>query len=462
MAFDYEFLAIGGGSAGFNGARVARGFSDSVAIVDGARQLGGLCILRGCMPSKTLLYPASILHRARLGRRLGLDIPTASIDMPALAARKKAVIGDFAAYRERAMLSGRYTLLRSQARFRDPHTLELADGSRVTAARILIATGSRAARPPIPGLDLPGIWTSDEVLDLEYVPESVLVLGGGFVACELAQFLRRIGSRVIQIQRSERLMKDLSPASSSVVETVFREEGIELYTGTRLLAVNPGPDGFRVDFDAGEKRLSVTASRVVNALGRSPDTKALDLEAAGVAVRPSGHIAVNAFQQTSQPHIYAGGDCTGPLEIVHLAVQQGELAAKHAFGAPAVPIDPDKTVAVVFTDPPVARCGITAAEARQRGIATIEASYPFNDHGKSILMEELHGHVAVIADRASGRILGAEIAGPEAGELIHVFSTAIALGATVEQLLAAPWYHPTLAEIITYPLEEIAETRANP
>lgn len=460
MSHDFDFLAIGGGSAGFNAARVARGFSDKVAIVDGAGKLGGLCILRGCMPSKTLLYPVSILHRAKHGRALGLDIPVAKVDMHALAARKRAVIADFAGYRERAMLSGRFTVLRQRARFVDPHTLELADGSRVTARSFLIGAGSIVSRPPVPGLNDPAVWTSDEVLDLEHVPESVIVLGGGFVACELAQFLRRIGTRVIQIQRSPRLLKELSPEASEVVAQAFRAEGIELHLGTKLLSVQREEHGFSVDFDQDGKRHRVLAHHVLNALGRRPATEGLGLEAAGVETTPSGHIRVNAFQQTSQPHIYAGGDCTGPYEIVHIAVQQGELAARHAFGQAATPLDYDQAVAVVFTDPPVATAGISEASLRERGVPYLAASYPFDDHGKSILMEEKLGFVKVLASAEDGRVLGAEIAGPEAGELIHVFTTAIALRATVHDLLRAPWYHPTLAEIVTYPLEEIAEALA--
>jgi pyruvate/2-oxoglutarate dehydrogenase complex dihydrolipoamide dehydrogenase (E3) component len=460
MQHDFDFLAIGGGSAGFNGARVARGFSDRVAILDGAPRLGGLCILRGCMPSKTLLYPVSILHRAQKASELGLHIPTAKVDMPALAARKARIIDEFADYRRKVMESGRFTLLRSRARFTGPHTLALEDGSVVSARTILIATGSKVGRPPIPGLDHPAIWTSDEVLDLQTVPESVVVLGGGVVACELAQFLGRIGARVTVVQRSPRILKEASPEASAAVTHAFLNEGIEVITGTRLLEVRRDAAGFAVRFlHEGVEKL-IHAPHVLNALGRVPDTSSLGLEAAGVELLPSGHIRTNAWQQTTAPHIYAGGDCAGPYEIVHVAVAQGELAARHAFGAPCTPVDHDQTMSVVFTDPPVATCGLSAAELERRKVPFLSASYPFDDHGKSILMDEKLGHVRLHACASTGRLLGAEIAGPEAGELIHILSTAIALRADVASLLKAPWYHPTLAEILTYPLEELTDALA--
>jgi pyruvate/2-oxoglutarate dehydrogenase complex dihydrolipoamide dehydrogenase (E3) component len=457
MSRDFDFIAIGGGSGGFNAARVARQFSERVAIIDGAAQLGGLCILRGCMPSKTLLYPTHILHLAQHGKTFGLDIPKAAVDMPALAARKRAIIREFADYREKAMLSGRFTVLRSFARFIDPHTLLLSDGSKVTADRFLIGTGSIVSRPPVPGLEHPEIWTSDEVLDLTQVPESVIVLGGGVVACELAQFLVRIGSKVTQIQRSPRLLRGLSTDAADVVATAFRREGIDLRLGTHLVGLRKTNSGFEVTFEQHGQRHTATARHVLNALGRVPNTSGLGLEAAGVDLLPSGHIRVNAHQQSTAPHIYAAGDCTGPHEIVHIAVQQGELAARHAFGQASTPVDYDQLVTVVFTDPAVAQCGIMPAQAKDRGIEVVTASYPFDDHGKSILMEEKLGYVRMHADKRDGRILGAEIAGPEAGELIHCLTVAIALKATAADLLRAPWYHPTLAEILTYPLEDIVE-----
>ena len=459
----YDFIAIGGGSAGFNGARLAASLGLKVAVVDGSRDLGGLCILRGCMPSKTLLYMAEVLHLAQKGTTFGLKIPSARADMKAIHARKKKIIAEFADYRRQALESGKFDLLRANATFLDAHTLKLSTGETVRSRHFLIGTGSKVSVPPVPGLaDVP-FWTSDDVLDLDFVPRSVIVLGGGIVACELAQFLNRIGSRITLVQRSPNILRDHSAAASVVVQQAFVDEGIELFAGTQLENVRRDRRGVVVNFVHDGKSVRRRADYLFNALGREPNTAGLNLPAAGVATRPNGQIVINQWQQTSARHIYAAGDCSGPAEIVHIAIQQGELAARHAAGIKNLkPVDYSLLLNVVFTDPQLATIGQLERDLLARGVPHIVASYPFDDHGKSILMEAKYGYVKVIAEPTTGRILGAEIVGKDAGELIHCFSGPLAMKATVFDLLRAPWYHPTLAEIVTYPLEEIAEKLGSP
>jgi pyruvate/2-oxoglutarate dehydrogenase complex dihydrolipoamide dehydrogenase (E3) component len=455
---DYDFVVIGGGSAGFNAARCAASFGLETAIIDGAPELGGLCILRGCMPSKTLLYMAEVLHLARKGHVFGLEIPTARADMKAMQARKRRIIAEFADYRLQALESGKFKLIRAHARFLDPHTLELSTGGRVRARHILIATGSHVSVPPVPGLaDLP-FWTSDDVLDLDFTPKSVIVLGGGIVACELAQFLNRIGTQVTLVQRSQHVLRDHSSDAAAVVQKALVDEGIELFTGTQLQRVTRTRGGFAVEFLHEGKPVTRRAEHLFNALGREANTASLNLGAVGVDTRANGQVCTNRWQQSSVPHIYAGGDCAGPVEIVHVAIQQGELAARHAAGMKNLkPVDYSLLLNVVFTDPQVATIGRLERDLAVHAMPCVSASYPFNDHGKSILMDANYGYVKVLAEPVRGRLLGAEIVGKDAGELIHAFTGALTTRATVFDLLAAPWYHPTLAEIITYPLEEIAD-----
>lgn len=460
MQNHYDFIAIGGGSAGFNAARAATRFAKRVAIIDGAKELGGLCILRGCMPSKTLIHVADVLHHARHGATLGLEIPEAAADMAAVHARKRRIIGEFADFRRQQLESGRFTLLRANAHFVGPNRLELSDGTLVTADRILIGTGSRVSWPLIPGLRESKPWTSDEVLELDFVPESVIVLGGGVVACELAQYLARMGTRVVQIQRSEHILKENSVDASTAVARALRADGIELFSCTRLDEVSFDGSEFTVTFRHEGREVERRARHCLNALGREPDTASLGLAAAGIECKPTGHIRTNEFQQTSNPAVYAAGDCAGPHEIVHVAIQQAEVAVRHAFGQPVAPVDYSTLLSVVFTDPQLATVGPTQPQLDAAGSPYLAVSYPFDDHGKSILMEAKIGHVKVLAEPGSGRLLAAEIVGRDAGELIHIFSVALAAKLTVHDMLRAPWYHPTLAEIITYPLEEIADKLA--
>jgi pyruvate/2-oxoglutarate dehydrogenase complex dihydrolipoamide dehydrogenase (E3) component len=457
MERHYDFVAIGGGSAGFNAARAATRHAARVAVVDAAPEAGGLCISRGCMPSKTLLHAADVLHHARHGRSLGLDVREALPDMPAIAARKRRIIGEFAGYRRKQLESGSFDLLRATARFTGPGRLALDDGTVVTADRFLVATGSTPSWPAVPGLRESSPWTSDDVLDLDFVPESVIVLGGGVVACELAQLLSRIGSRVTQIQRSPRLLREATPEAAAVVAQAFHNEGIEVLAGTRLLSVSFDGAEHRVAFQHEGRETVRRARHCLAALGREPATAALGLAEAGIEVLPSGHVRTDAFQRTTNPKAYAAGDCAGPHEIVHAAIQQAETAVAHAFGCPPPPFDPALLLRVVFTDPQIASVGPSAAELRAAGSPFLEASYPFDDHGKSILMEARYGYVKIFADARYGRVLGAEIVGRDAGELIHIMAPAVSAKLTVWDLLRAPWYHPTLAEILTYPLEDIAD-----
>lgn len=454
----YDFIVIGGGSAGYAAARTAHDAGLKVAVVDCAAKLGGLCILRGCMPSKTLLYTAEMLHHARHAERFGLVVTGVKPDMKAVAARKRRIIAEFAEYRAGQLESGRFDLYRARATFADAHTLALSDGRTITGKKFIIATGSKVATPAIPGLAEAKAWTSDEVLDLDFLPESVIVLGGGIVACELAQYLARMGSKVTVIQRSEQLLRDFSPEAGATVVRAFRDEGMTVHTGTAITGIRRSDTGFTVDFTSGAETKSVSAAHLFNALGREPALDGLGLAAAGVKLRKDGRIRADRWGRTSAKHIYAAGDCSGPVEIVHVAIAQGELAARHAAGmAKLKPVDFDGLIGVVFTDPQVATIGLGARVLTERGIDFLAADYPFDDHGKSILMEAKHGFVRVFAEPKRGRILGAEIVGKDAGELIHCFSVALIKRATCAEMLAAQWYHPTLAEILSYPLEEIAD-----
>jgi pyruvate/2-oxoglutarate dehydrogenase complex dihydrolipoamide dehydrogenase (E3) component len=409
------------------------------------------------MPSKTLLYSAEILHKAQQGRHFGLRIPAATANFAAVQARKRRIIAEFAAHRSQALREGKFTLVRSDARFVDPHTVALGNGHRLSARKFLIGTGSSAASPAIAGLRDARPWTSDEVLNLERLPKRVVVLGGGLVGVELAQFLVRMGSKVTILQRGPQLLTGHTPEAAAVIAGALAAEGAEVIMGAALTGVTRGPAGFTVRFERGGQKGIRRAEHCFNALGRVPNTAKLQLDQAGVKTTPAGQIETNRHQQTSVPHIYAAGDCAGPVEIVHIAILQGELAARHAAGIrSAKPVDYDLLLSVVFTEPQLATIGIPELKLQEKKVPYLAASYPFDDHGKSILMEAKRGFVKVLAEPRTGRILGAEIVGPDAGELIHIFSGPLAMRATVHDLLRAPFYHPTLAEIVTYPLEEIA------
>ena len=453
----FDYIVIGGGSGGYAAARTARETCEHVAIVDGSETLGGLCILKGCMPSKTLIYSAELLHLAQKAKDFGLKIPMAAADMPALHQRKVDTINEFAEYRQEQLQSDRFTLFRNHAKFVDANTIELNDGIQLTADYFMIATGSDVSVPPIQGFKDVPYWTSDDILDINFLPEKVIILGGGIVACELAQFLRRIGSKVIQIQRSPHILKEISPQASTVIETALREEGVQLYTDTSLKEISHLDSRFTVTFDQNGQTIEVEAPHLLNALGRRPAIQGLSLEAAGVTTRKTGHIECDEMQRTANPKIYACGDVAGPHEIVHIAIMQGEVAAKHATNRKVAPVHYDDLLGVVFTDPQVAIVGLNEAALKARDLDYLSAEYPFDDHGKSILMGAKYGYVRVFAEKKTGIVLGAECVSKDAGELIHSLAVAVTMKASVKDLLKVHWYHPTLSEIWSYPIEDIVD-----
>ena len=455
--FDYDVCILGGGSAGYAAARTTAAAKLKTVVIEGGEEVGGLCILRGCMPTKALLYAAEVHHLARHPQIFGIEPGEVRFDFAKVMARKNLLIKGFADYRHQQLADGRFTFIRARARFTDEHTVVLENGRTVSAESFVISTGSKVAPSPLPVLDDAGYLTSDSALRLESLPKSIVVLGGGSVALEFGQFFSRFGVKVMLIQRSPHVLHEVDTEAATVIETVFRREGIEVFTGTKLLSAAQIDGRKSVRFLHGDQKRSVTADEIFFGLGRVPNTDELGLEAIGVKTE-WGRIVADERMRTSVPTIYAAGDCTGPYEIVHIAVQQGEVAG-YNIANPAEPraIDYRLRTEVVFTEPQIATVGLTEKEARARQIAYHAASYPFNDHGKSQIMNAMDGFVKLLCDPVSGELIGGACVGPLGGELIHEIVAAMHKRMTVRELATMPHYHPTLAEIWTYPAEELAE-----
>ncbi len=469
--YDFDVAVIGGGSGGYAAARTAASAGLKTAVIEGGKEVGGLCILRGCMPTKAMLYAAEVKHLAEHAETWGVRAGKVSFDFAKVMARKSAQIKDFADFREQQLNAGKFKFIRAKARFVDAHTVELGRAdllvgldarqrvpAKITAKYFVIATGSRVAPSPLPQLDDVAFITSDDAVALKQLPKSLIILGGGAIACEFAQFFARFGVKTTLIQRSERILKEFDADAGIEIEKVFRREGIRVFTGTKLVDAKRKGKLKSVSFEQNGKRHSVAAEEILFALGRTPNTASLNLAAANVKTEANGRIITNAKMQSSAPHIFAAGDCTGPHEIVHIAVTQGEVAG-HNIIKPKAPrrMDDRLLLSVVFTEPQVASVGLTEKKALAHSIKFLAASYPFNDHGKSLLMEAKDGFVKLLANPKSGEIIGGSCVGPAGGELIHEIVTAMAKRMTVHELAAMPHYHPTLAEIWTYPAEELAE-----
>ena len=331
----------------------------------------------------------------------------------------------------------------------------------IEAKTVLIATGSRTAPREIPGLEEAGYWTSDDCLRATRPIQSLIVLGGRAVAMEFAQYYAHLGVKVTIIQRSERLLPESDPEVGKVMAEVFRRNGMRVHCGTQIVQVEKKSGKKRITFLEGGKRKTVEAEQILQALGREPDLDGLNLSMAGVKTE-KGRVVTQATQQTNVPHIFAAGDVCGPYEVVHLAIQQGEVAAKNAAlwvagKEPKERMDYRLKLEVIFTSPEVAVVGYSERDCREKGLEVVHASYSFADHGKSMVMGATDGFVKLLALQRSGEIVGAEVVGPHASDLIHEPMAVMRYRGTAQDMAEMPHYHPTLSEIWTYPAEEIAD-----
>jgi pyruvate/2-oxoglutarate dehydrogenase complex dihydrolipoamide dehydrogenase (E3) component len=409
------------------------------------------------MPTKALLFAAEIGHSARRGATWGVQAENVGFNFPQVMARKDAMVKDFADYRQEQLASGKFKFIRANARFRDAHTLALSTGETLTAKNFVISTGSIVSAPPLPFLKDLNYITSDEALALTSLPKSLIILGGGSVAVEFAQFFARLDVKVTLIQRSAQVMNDFDTDAAVELEKVFRREGVNVFTGTKITSASRQSGRKQISFQHGPESVTVEAEEVLFALGRSPNTASLDLDKAGVKTE-NGRVVTNDEMRTSAAHIFAAGDCTATHDIVHIAVLQGEAAA-HNITQPQKSrrMDYRLMTVIAFTDPQIARAGLTEKAARAQKIPYLSAKHLFADHGKSLIMEAREGFVKLLANPATGEIIGGGCAGPLGGELIHEIIAAMHKRMTVAELAAMPHYHPTLAEIWTYPAEELAE-----
>lgn len=458
---EFDTVVLGGGSAGYAAARTLSAAGSNCAVIEGGEQVGGLCILRGCMPTKALLHAAELREAIRQGEMWGIRAEAVTVDLQRTVARKNELIDEFALFRQQQLNSGRYRFIRARAEFLKPHLIQLDDGRIVQARNFVIATGSVQGVPLVAGLAETGYLTSDTAIGLTKFPASIAILGGGAVAVEFAQYFSRFGVRVTIIQRSAQILRDFDEDVAAEVTAALVREGIGVVTRTKLEKIEQTPTGKCVHFSVGGEPKTLVVDEIFNGLGRSPNTASLHLERAAV-MTDHGRIVTTTDQQTSQQHIFAAGDCCGPHEIVHIAIQQGEIAAHNILHPSKVRrIDYKLLLSVVFCDPQVACVGLTEREGKLRGIPYVTAQYPFNDHGKSMILGAKDGFVKLIAKPDTGEILGGVCVGPQGGELIHEIVVAMHQRMTAAALAQVPHYHPTLAEIWTYPAEEIAEMVAS-
>jgi pyruvate/2-oxoglutarate dehydrogenase complex dihydrolipoamide dehydrogenase (E3) component len=427
---DYELIVIGGGAAGLGTARAgARARARTLLISDG--QPGGECTFTGCVPSKTLIESA----------KQGVAFPIAAQRVRDVVARVAAA-EDAAALRREGI-----DVTVGRARFTGPGRLQV-DGRDLTAPRFVIATGSSPLIPPIPGLDGVPYLTNENIFDLTAVPGSLAVLGGGAVGCELAQAFARLGAHVTVIEGEGRLLPREEPEASRAIATVFAREGVTVHAGTGVTSASARDGGIRVDLADGA---TVSAERLLVAIGRRPVTDGLKLEHIGVRLDDRGHVITDEHLATTAPGVYAAGDVTGRLLFTHAAFHMGRIAAGNALARRPWQrrrYRPDATPWVTFTDPEVAHVGMTEAQAADRGARV--AYLPMDEMDRALTAQHTDGFIKlitgprrVLGNAGGGRMLGATIVAARAGEMIHEPALAMATGMFTGRLAAATHAYPT-------------------
>lgn len=455
----HDLVVVGAGSGGFAAARTARDLNADVALVDHG-PLGGLCILRGCMPSKTLLASSDAVYDMREAAELGVHAGEIAIDFPHIMRRKHELIKGFADYRIEGI--EKFPLYEGRARFLSGRELQVGDGVILEADRFIVGTGSVVApASAVHGLTQTGYIDSDGALELQELPGSLIVLGGGYIGCELGQFFSRMGVKTSIVLRSPHLLSGEDHDIGEALTQYYIDEGIDVHTRTHVSGVSKreGKKVVHVTREGVEGELA--ADELLYCLGRVPNIAGLGLENAGVEAHPITGITTDDTMRTTNPNIYAIGDVAAKHMLVHVAIYEGEVAARNAIagaGEKAV-YDLVKTH-TVFSDPQVAVAGETERALQAKGIAYVKGTYDFAEHGKAMCLNKTKGFVKMLASAEDGKILGAAILGAHGSDLIHEVIVAMYYGATVKQFMSIPHLHPTMAEIWTYPAEECAEKLA--
>jgi pyruvate/2-oxoglutarate dehydrogenase complex dihydrolipoamide dehydrogenase (E3) component len=439
-----DLCVIGAGSGGLSVAAGAAQMGAAVVLIE-AHEMGGDCLNTGCVPSKSLIAAAHAAQSAREAARFGVHLPPPEVDFRGVHAHVHGVIAAIAPHDSVERFEGLgCTVIRARAAFADARTVE-AGGQAVRARRFVVATGSRAALPPILGLDAVPHLTNETVFGLTDRPGHLVVLGGGPIGIEMAQAFRRLGSEVTLIERAEILPRD-EPEAAGLLREVLRREGLRVLEGAAVAAIHPGvAPGMEVEFDQDGARLSITGTHLLVAAGRRPNIENLGLEAAGIEHTPRG-ITVDAGLRTTNPRVFAVGDVAGGPQFTHVAGYHAGIVIRRAlFGLPAK-VDYRALPWVTYADPELAHVGMTEREARLAGEAV------------TVLTERLAGNDRAQAERATeglakivlgarGRVLGATIVAPRAGEMIGLWGLAIQKGLKIGAVAQMMAPYPTLSEL---------------
>lgn len=444
----YDPIVLGGGMAGLPVAMKA-GYSGLQTALVEQDLLGGTCLNRGCIPTKTMIRSAEVANLARRSEEFGITIDgTVEADMNAIVRRQDAVVERI---REDAYTNvednENLTLVEDHGRFESAHELRVGD-QLVAADQIVINTGARPAKPPIDGLEDVDTLDSTSALDLEEVPEHLVVVGGGYVGVEYAQMYARFGAAVTLFQRGERLLPQEEPDVSSVIEHGFEAEGIDVRTETSVEQLEQADSGIEVTVSENGETTTVEASEVLIAAGRQPNTDDIGLEHTAVETDDNGFVDVDEQFQTAEDTIWALGDVTGMPMFTHSARDDASMLYRHLIHDEQIDVTDRHVPHAVFSDPSVGRVGLTEEQAREEGYEVTVGRSEFAEQGKPKAMGETEGFVKIVSDAETNEMLGCHIVGERGAAIVHEVVVAMELGGTAADIAGAIHIHPTLPEVV--------------
>lgn len=452
---DYQLLIIGAGPGGYVAALHAAKRGLRTAVIEN-REVGGTCLNRGCIPTKTLLHSSEIVAGINGGEKFGVGAERVHFDMSAIFARKREVSAKLSGGIEGMFRAAKVDLLRGTGTVTGSGTVKFVgeEGEKViTAERILLATGSVPARPPIPGLDLPGVLTSDELLEgCDHLYDSLVIIGGGVIGVEFATFYADLGCKVTIIEGLDRLLPNMDRELGQNLSMILKKHGVDVYTNSLVANVEQDGDALKVNFTNKDKALSVSGEAVLCAIGRRPYTQGLFAD--GVGVEMNGRsIRVDENYETSLPGVYAIGDVSSKIQLAHVASAQGTDCVERMVGGKGM-TDLSAVPSCIYCVPEIACVGITADEAKAAGREVVSGKYVMFSNGKTVIRDGDRAFMKVVADKATHIIVGAQFMCEHATDMISEMATAIVNGLTVEQMLKVLRPHPTFEEGVHDALED--------
>lgn len=451
MAYDYDLIVIGSGPGGYVAAIRAAQLGLKTAVVEKDAAFGGTCLHRGCIPTKALLHTAEVLDQVKHAGAVGVDVAAPSLDLAKTHAYKKRVVTKNAKGIAFLFRKNGIEGIHGTGRLASAHEVEVhgPDGARtLSAAHVLVATGSVPRDLPFAPADGRRILNSDHLLELDRVPARLAVLGAGAVGCEFASIFASFGSEVTLIELLPRLLPIEDEDVSAELARAFRTRGIGVKTATGLRAAEIVGDSVHLALESeGGDREILEADVLLVAVGRAPVSSDLGLEALGVGLE-RGYVTVDGYMRTAVPHLYAIGDVVNTPWLAHVASQEGILAAEHMAGRDVRPIDYDRVPSCTYCEPEVASVGLSEAKARERGYDVAVGSFPFTALGKAAILQKPEGFVKVVRETRYDELLGVHIVGAHATDLIAEACVALQVESTTEALMRTMHAHPTLSEAV--------------